>query len=75
MLEDWPEPVAGPGEAIVEVVTNARRDQLADTVSLVAEGRINPRVAARFPLAEASKAHALVEAGGVAGRVVLLPGA
>lgn len=54
-------------------VTGARRDQLADTVALVAAGTIRPRVAARLPLAEAAKAHAMVEAGTVIGRVVLEP--
>jgi NADPH:quinone reductase-like Zn-dependent oxidoreductase len=59
--------------AAIYGVTNARRDQLTDTVALVANGRIKPRVAARFSLADAAKAHALVEAGEVTGRVVLLP--
>ncbi len=59
--------------AAIYGVTSARRDQLADTVALVANGRIKPRVAAKFSLADAAKAHALVEAGDVTGRVVLLP--
>ena len=59
--------------ATIHGVTNARRDQLADTVRLVAEGRIRPRVAATMPLAKAAEAHALVEAGNMVGRVVLLP--
>jgi acryloyl-coenzyme A reductase len=59
--------------AAIHGITSARRDQLADTVALVAAGRIHPRVAAAFPLAEAARAHALVEAGDVIGRVVLLP--
>jgi NADPH:quinone reductase-like Zn-dependent oxidoreductase len=54
-------------------VTNARRDQLVDTVRLVTEGAIHPRVAAVLPLAEAARAHALVEAGDVIGRIVLTP--
>ncbi len=54
-------------------VTNARRDQLADTVRLVAAGVLHPRVAAVLPLAEAARAHALVESGEVIGRVVLQP--
>jgi NADPH:quinone reductase-like Zn-dependent oxidoreductase len=59
--------------AAIHGVTNARRDQLADTVALVAAGRIHPRVAATFPLADAASAHALVEAGDASGRVELLP--
>lgn len=60
--------------AAIYGVTNARRDQLADTVALVADGRLKARVAAIMPLADAASAHALVEAGGVIGRVVLIPG-
>jgi NADPH:quinone reductase-like Zn-dependent oxidoreductase len=59
--------------AAIHGVTNARRAQLADTVALVAAGRIHPRVAATFPLADAASAHALVEAGDASGRVELLP--
>ena len=59
--------------AAIYGVTNARRDQLVDTVALVAQGRIKPRVAATFPLGQAAKAHELVEAGAVTGRVVLIP--
>lgn len=59
--------------ATIHGVTNARRDQLADTVALVAAGRIRPRVAATLSLAEAARAHAMVEAGEVIGRVVLTP--
>lgn len=54
-------------------VTNARRDQLADTVALVAAGVINPRVATVLPLEEAARAHAMAEAGDMVGRVVLTP--
>jgi len=59
--------------ATIHGVINARRDQLADTVALVAAGRIRPRVAATFPLAEAAEAHEIVESGAVTGRVVLVP--
>lgn len=54
-------------------VTNARRDHLADTVRLVAEGRLHPQVAATLPLAEAARAHSMVEEGRQIGRVVLVP--
>jgi len=59
--------------ATIHGITNARRDQLADTVSLVARGLIHPRVARTFPLHEAASAHALVESGTLIGRVVLIP--
>lgn len=54
-------------------VTNARRDQLADTIAMVSAGVIDPRVAAVLPLLEAAAAHELVEAGEMVGRVVLTP--
>jgi NADPH:quinone reductase-like Zn-dependent oxidoreductase len=59
--------------ATIVGVTNARHDQLADTVRLVAEGRLHPRVAAVLPLSEAARAHVIVEAGETIGRVVLQP--
>jgi NADPH:quinone reductase-like Zn-dependent oxidoreductase len=59
--------------ATITGVTSARRDQLADTVRLVATGKLRSRVARVLPLAEAAQAHALVEAGDVIGRIVLEP--
>ncbi|MAT97438.1 MAG: NADPH:quinone oxidoreductase, partial [Anaerolineaceae bacterium] len=40
--------------------------------NLQAAGKINPIVAARIPLAEAARAHELLERGGYAGKVVLV---
>ncbi len=51
------------------------RETLAELVDAVAEGRINPVVAERVPLAEAARAHEVLERGGYAGKVVLEPGA
>jgi acryloyl-coenzyme A reductase len=59
--------------ATITGVTSARRDQLADTVQLVATGKLRSRVARVLPLAHAAQAHALVEAGNVIGRIVLEP--
>jgi NADPH2:quinone reductase len=39
---------------------------------LLQQKEIKPLVAARFPLAEARRAHELLEKGGVAGKVVLV---
>jgi len=49
------------------------RADLAALIALLAEGKLEPVVAARLPLAEASKAHELVEHARVAGKVVLVP--
>ncbi|MGE4340229.1 MAG: zinc-binding alcohol dehydrogenase family protein [Pigmentiphaga sp.] len=54
-------------------VGSVRRDQLHDAIRLVAAGRANPHVATIMPLEAAADAHALVEAGGQIGRVVLQP--
>lgn len=47
--------------------------QLAALADLVDEGRLTLRVADTLPLAEARKAHARLESGGVRGRLVLIP--
>jgi NADPH:quinone reductase-like Zn-dependent oxidoreductase len=59
--------------ATIVGVTNARRDHLVDAVALTAAGQLHPPVARVLPLAEAAQAHAIVEAGDVVGRVVLVP--
>jgi NADPH:quinone reductase-like Zn-dependent oxidoreductase len=51
------------------------RDTLAQLLDLLAAGKIGPVVAARIALAEASRAHELLERGGYAGKVVLVTGA
>ena len=50
------------------------RETLAELFALAAEGKIKPLVAARIPLHEAARAHALIERGGYAGKVVLVAG-
>jgi NADPH:quinone reductase-like Zn-dependent oxidoreductase len=50
-------------------------DTLAKLLDAVAAGRIDPVVAERVPLTEAARAHELIERGGYAGKVVLVPGA
>jgi NADPH:quinone reductase-like Zn-dependent oxidoreductase len=44
----------------------------AHLFKLLGEGRINPVIAARFPLLEAAQANALLESGQVTGNIVLL---
>jgi NADPH2:quinone reductase len=49
------------------------REDLTRVFELVAEGALTPQIAARFPLAEAAEALRFAEAGGHAGKVLLLP--
>ncbi|MFI6816038.1 zinc-binding alcohol dehydrogenase family protein [Nonomuraea sp. NPDC050328] len=49
-----------------------RREQQM-CLRFVAEGKITPVVAARFPLSEAVKAHEALDAGRFVGKIVLLP--
>jgi len=51
------------------------RDTLTELLDSLAAGRIKPVVAERIPLAEAARAHELLERGGHAGKVVLVTGA
>lgn len=48
------------------------RQTLVELLDLLAAGKIDPIVAARIPLDEASRAHELLEQGGYAGKVVLV---
>jgi len=48
------------------------REVLAELLASLAAGRIKPVVADRIPLAEAARAHELLERGGYAGKVVLV---
>jgi len=48
------------------------RETLTELLDLLAAGRIKPVVAKRIPLAEAARAHELLERGGYAGKVVLI---
>jgi NADPH2:quinone reductase len=48
-------------------------EDLARLVELLAEGRIHPVVAERLPLADARRAHELLERSAAAGRLVLVP--
>jgi NADPH:quinone reductase-like Zn-dependent oxidoreductase len=51
------------------------RETLTELLDLLAAGEINPAVAERIPLVEAARAHELIERGGYAGKVVLVPSA
>lgn len=51
------------------------RETLSELLDLLAADNLKPIVAARIPLAEAARAHELLEQGGYAGKVVLVTGA
>jgi NADPH:quinone reductase-like Zn-dependent oxidoreductase len=53
--------------------TSTTRKQLEDSLALVARGAIKPIISMALPLEQAANAHALVEAGKAAGRIVLRP--
>jgi NADPH:quinone reductase-like Zn-dependent oxidoreductase len=51
----------------------ATREEQARVLELVAAGKVAPVISARFPLDQASGAHALIDAGEHVGKIVLLP--
>ena len=50
-----------------------RRAAMQQALDLLAGGQVRPAIAARFPLAEARRAHELIESRGALGKVVLHP--
>ena len=52
---------------------SAGRQDVADTVALIRDGRIKPVVSKVFPLKDAVLAHKAFEAGEIVGRAVLVP--
>ena len=53
--------------------TSCTRQHLADVLELLARGTLQPVIALTLPLAQAAAAHALIETGGVLGRILLRP--
>jgi acryloyl-coenzyme A reductase len=53
--------------------TSTTRKQLEDCLALVARGAVKPIISLALPLQKAAEAHALVESGKAAGRIVLRP--
>jgi NADPH:quinone reductase-like Zn-dependent oxidoreductase len=68
-------PDADPARGIRQEVFLIHHDraELARLVDEVAQGRLKTRVDRTLPLAEAAEAHRLNEAGGLRGKVVLVP--
>jgi len=50
-----------------------RREAMARAVDLLGSGKVRPAIAARLPLADARKAHAMIEARSAMGKIVLKP--
>jgi NADPH2:quinone reductase len=50
-----------------------RRKATEELLRLLGAGKIKPLISARLPLAEAARAHALIESGQVLGKLVLKP--
>jgi NADPH:quinone reductase len=48
------------------------KEDLATLLQLLADGKIRPRIAERLPLLDGRRAQELLEAGGVAGKIVLV---
>lgn len=57
-FDHWPEP---------------RREAMGEAIALLASGKARPAIAARLPLADVAKAHALIEQRKAMGKVVLIP--
>lgn len=55
-----------------DLAKTAQPETLASLLDSLAAGKIKPAVAARIPLAEAARAHELLERGGLAGKLVLV---
>ena len=53
--------------------TSTTRKQLEDCLALVSRGAVKPIISLALPLEKAAEAHALIEAGKAAGRIVLRP--
>jgi len=63
------------GGDLWNVLTGAeeRRRRAGELFRLIASGRLRVPVAARFPLSEGAAAHALIEARGTVGKILLIP--
>jgi NADPH2:quinone reductase len=50
-----------------------RRDGMRALIDMLAAGKLHPRIHARLPLAEAARAHEMLESGVVLGKLLLVP--
>jgi NADPH:quinone reductase-like Zn-dependent oxidoreductase len=63
------------GSALIEVKNRRHRSVRARWRDHVSEGEIHPPIAAHLPLSEAARAHEMLGAGEVVGKLVLITGA
>ncbi len=61
------------GRQVARVLGRPGRANLEPLVAWAARGALEPIIEARFPLADAEKAHALSRAGKVVGKLILVP--
>lgn len=57
----------------IKSAKSTSREQLRDSLKLVAAGLVKPFIQERWPLERAAEAHALVESGRTTGRILLKP--
>ncbi|MEV6337244.1 NADP-dependent oxidoreductase [Nocardia vinacea] len=66
-------PIPLRGTEVTTVLVHADRTQLDELVALVDKGHLTLRVAETYPLAAVTAAHQRLSAGGLRGRLVLVP--
>jgi NADPH:quinone reductase-like Zn-dependent oxidoreductase len=72
MLAMIPDGKKAPMPPDIDKPNDWYRSALTTLLDYLAAGKIKPVVAARIPLAEAARAHVLLEGGGIGGKVVLV---
>lgn len=75
VLSIWPDGRSAPMPPDSSKPLDWYSETLAHLLDYLAAGKLEPVIAARVPLAEAVRAHELLERGGQAGKVVLVPDA
>jgi NADPH2:quinone reductase len=79
LLSIWPDgrqaPLMPDLGAFAEAHEGWYQETMAKLLNWLAEGKLQPVVAERIPLAEAARAHELLDRGGYGGKIVLVTGA
>jgi NADPH2:quinone reductase len=71
--DDLLRPVTLTGYSTEELEGPALREAMAALIGWLVEGRLKPPVYRKMPLADAARAHSLLEGRGVSGRLLLVP--